>query len=392
MIWLPLALGYLLGSFLPAYFLTKWITGVDVRTVGTHHAGTTNVYRVAGFAPAMVTAVYDLLKGILAVFISNSLGYPEWVSYLSGLCAILGHVFPFYLSFRGGKGAATTVGLLLMSLWKLGRWILLRDLLVDILVLLLLVLVLLYTARKGDVIGIFVLPALALLMAVRIEFSKVWFMDILISILLLINLKNISELRLFKFKEDVCAWRIYIRPVSLALFCLSFFMSRSGFLTLTGTLLLIFVIPDVIRLTSEKVQRFFHKRVTFKIYKDEEKSKISSMSLFLLGVFVTFLLFEKRIAFLSTVFLAFGDLAAKVVGISFGKKKLFEKTIEGSLAHFVVCFYSAYLVSCLNLVDFPIGVAGALAATITELLPMGVNDNLSVPFFSALVMSLWKLL
>ncbi|MFN4190417.1 MAG: glycerol-3-phosphate acyltransferase [Pseudothermotoga sp.] len=79
MIWLPLVLGYLLGSFLPAYFLTKWITGIDVRTVGTHHAGTTNVYRVAGFAPAMVTAVYDLLKGILAVFISNSLGYPEWV-------------------------------------------------------------------------------------------------------------------------------------------------------------------------------------------------------------------------------------------------------------------------------------------------------------------------
>lgn len=169
-------------------------------------------------------------------------------------------------------------------------------------------------------------------------------------------------------------------------------MPRSGFLTLTGTLLLIFIIPDVIRLTSEKVQRFFHKKVTFKIYKDEEKGKISSISLFLLGVFVTFLLFEKRIAFLSTVFLAFGDLAAKVVGMSFGKKKLFEKTIEGSLAHFAVCFYSAYLVSCLDLLDLPIGVAGAMAATITELLPLGVNDNLSVPFFSALVMSLWKLL
>ncbi|RKX42226.1 MAG: glycerol-3-phosphate acyltransferase, partial [Thermotogae bacterium] len=67
---LPILLGYLLGSFLPAYFLTKLTVGVDIRTVGTMHAGTTNVKRIAGTWPAVLTALYDTTKGIIAMYLS----------------------------------------------------------------------------------------------------------------------------------------------------------------------------------------------------------------------------------------------------------------------------------------------------------------------------------
>lgn len=392
MIWFPLLLGYLLGCFLPAYFLVRWIAGIDVRTIGTHHAGTTNVYRAAGLAPAVLTALYDGLKGILAVSISNSLGYPQWISYMSGFCAIIGHIFPFYIGFRGGKGAATTTGLLLMALWELSKGIPIKDLTLDLLVLLSLVLILLYTTKKGDIIGFFVLPALAILIGIRTDFSKSWFADILISILLIINLRNISEYKLFKFTEDIRAWRIYIKPFSLILFCLSFLVSHGNFLILTGTVLLIFLITDIVRLVNKKVHGFFHTKMVFKIYKEKEKREISSMSFFLLSTFIVFFLFERNIAFLSMLFLAFGDLTAKLVGMSFGRKRFFGKTIEGSLTCFIICFYSSYLMSITNLVDLRIGIVGAITATASEIFPLGVDDNLSVPIFSALMMSLWKVL
>lgn len=100
MIWLSLISGYLIGSFLPAYFLTRAIVGIDIRTVGSFHAGTTNVFRTAGLVPAIITAVYDLSKGIIAIWLSILFGNPLWVGYLSGLCAVIGHIFPFYLQFR----------------------------------------------------------------------------------------------------------------------------------------------------------------------------------------------------------------------------------------------------------------------------------------------------
>lgn len=102
-------IGYLLGSFSPAYFLTKWILGIDIRSVGLHHAGTTNVLKNVGLWPAVLTATYDLAKGVLALKLSFLLGFPEHVCFISALSAIIGHVFPFYLQFRGGRGALRPV-------------------------------------------------------------------------------------------------------------------------------------------------------------------------------------------------------------------------------------------------------------------------------------------
>jgi len=390
-IFVPSMIGYLLGSMLPAYFLTRLILGIDIRSVGTFHAGTTNVFRVAGLWPAVVTAFYDTTKGILAIQISRAMGYPDWASYLSGLCAVVGHVYPFYLQFRGGKGAATTVGLLLFFLWHTWLKLPMKMLLPDLLILLSMVLTIFWISRKGDVVGIFVLPALEVVLWLRMG-AKIWFAEVLIGILLYINLKNIVERKLIQFSGDVRKWRILIRPVSILLIFLGFNMGRNSFLLLTGIVLGIFFLMDVIRLMSRRVGSFFHEEMNFKLFKEVERKKISSMTLFLLGVLLTFLLFEKNIAVVSSCFLILGDLSAKVIGMSFGKKKFFEKTLEGSLAHLVVSIYVAYIAYIMNLMSLHVGFVGAITATICEILPLSIDDNVSVPIFSALTMSLWKIL
>lgn len=112
--------GYLLGSLSPAYFLTRLLTGKDIRTMGDGNAGATNVSRNVGAFPGIITAVIDLGKGVTALYLSqNILGAPLAIAYLGGFAAICGHIMPFYLGFRGGQGAATAAGMLLYSLYRL---------------------------------------------------------------------------------------------------------------------------------------------------------------------------------------------------------------------------------------------------------------------------------
>lgn len=105
-----LAVGYVLGSVLPAYLL-GWARGIDLRTTGTGNAGTTNAYRVLGPWAGAATAAYDGVKGIASVFVAWRLGVSEPVAFASGILAILGHRYPFYLRFRGARGFAVTLGL-----------------------------------------------------------------------------------------------------------------------------------------------------------------------------------------------------------------------------------------------------------------------------------------
>ncbi|MCX7779092.1 MAG: glycerol-3-phosphate acyltransferase [Patescibacteria group bacterium] len=109
---LAIGLGYLLGSISPSYFLTKWLKGVDIRKLGDGNAGARNVYHSVGLVPAIITGLIDLSKGVGVILIS-SLFAPLIFSYLAGLAAVVGHIFPFYLKFRGGQGGATLSGILL---------------------------------------------------------------------------------------------------------------------------------------------------------------------------------------------------------------------------------------------------------------------------------------
>jgi acyl phosphate:glycerol-3-phosphate acyltransferase len=109
-IWILLS--YLLGS-LPVGLLLAKLRGRDPRTIGSGNIGATNVMRAAGKAAGIVTLLGDALKGFLPVLLAIRFGLPESVVAAAGFAAFLGHLFPLYLRFKGGKGIATALGIFL---------------------------------------------------------------------------------------------------------------------------------------------------------------------------------------------------------------------------------------------------------------------------------------
>ena len=110
-----LAVGYLLGSIPFGLILTKLAGHGDLRDIGSGNIGATNVLRTGNKALAALTLILDLLKGTAAVLIGARFG--QDAALLGGLGAILGHLFPIWLGFRGGKGVATYIGVLLGLYW-----------------------------------------------------------------------------------------------------------------------------------------------------------------------------------------------------------------------------------------------------------------------------------
>jgi glycerol-3-phosphate acyltransferase PlsY len=110
---IPLVISYLLGSIPVGYLIVSATTGSDVRQTGSGGTGATNVSRRAGTGAGVVTLILDALKGAAAVLIASifftGVDSAWWIG-AAGLIAILGHIFPIWLGFRGGKGVATGVG------------------------------------------------------------------------------------------------------------------------------------------------------------------------------------------------------------------------------------------------------------------------------------------
>ena len=106
-------LGYLLGSVPFAVIVSRVFRLADPRSFGSGNPGATNVLRSGSKAAALLTLLGDAAKGWLAMFITAKVGAGETAIAVAGLAAFLGHVFPFTLGFRGGKGVATALGVLL---------------------------------------------------------------------------------------------------------------------------------------------------------------------------------------------------------------------------------------------------------------------------------------
>lgn len=117
MIFIVLVISYLIGSISGSFILGKLLLKKDVRNYGSGNAGTTNAMRVFGKKIGILTFIIDMLKGILVVLLLKKF-FPEYL-FLGVLFCVLGHDFPFYMKFKGGKGVATSLGAFILISIKL---------------------------------------------------------------------------------------------------------------------------------------------------------------------------------------------------------------------------------------------------------------------------------
>ena len=119
-------IAYLIGSINFSVILSKKLAGFDVREKGSGNAGSTNMLRSVGKKAAAITLVCDILKGVIAILLSVIIGLAfkgcdrALLVQIAGILVIVGHTFPIFFEFKGGKGVATSLGVLLISNWKLG--------------------------------------------------------------------------------------------------------------------------------------------------------------------------------------------------------------------------------------------------------------------------------
>jgi acyl phosphate:glycerol-3-phosphate acyltransferase len=111
---LAVIIAYLIGSIPFGYLIVRATGGGDVRETGSGGTGATNVSRRAGKAAGVFTLILDLLKGALAIIIAKSMLNSDWWIAAAAIAVIVGHIFPVWLAFRGGKGVATGAGVFLV--------------------------------------------------------------------------------------------------------------------------------------------------------------------------------------------------------------------------------------------------------------------------------------
>ena len=119
-------IAYLIGSVNFSVLISKKMAGFDVREKGSGNAGTTNMLRSIGKKAAAITLVCDILKGVVSIGIAIIVGNiaknlnRELLLQIAGIAVVIGHTFPVFFGFKGGKGVATSLGVLLMSNWQIG--------------------------------------------------------------------------------------------------------------------------------------------------------------------------------------------------------------------------------------------------------------------------------
>lgn len=115
---LALTCAYLLGTLPTGYLLTRYVAGVDLRTIGSGGTGATNAQRALGTRWGVIVLVVDLLKGVAAILLARWLNASDFLVALTGVLVVVGHCWPVWLRFHGGKGVATGAGAALaLSPW-----------------------------------------------------------------------------------------------------------------------------------------------------------------------------------------------------------------------------------------------------------------------------------
>ena len=196
---------YLIGSVNSSIIISKIVSGKDIRESGSGNAGATNMLRTLGKKYAALTLLIDIAKGAAAAaaawLLSLWFGAPSYSKYIAGLFVVLGHCFPLFFGFKGGKGVATALGVALVYDWRVG--------LIVLVVALILMLVTRYVSL-GSIIGAIVFGAMQIFKMILFnDFTLTGMILVILLVLLVIwrhheNIKRLAagtENKLFSKKD-----------------------------------------------------------------------------------------------------------------------------------------------------------------------------------------------
>ena len=202
---LAVLLAYLIGSFPSAIWISKWFFGVDVRDYGSNNAGATNTFRVIGKFAGFSVLFLDILKGwasvkiltlILITYLPTSDAYIN-IQLVIGISAVLGHVFPIYEQFQGGKGVATLMGIILAINFSAA---------IGCVIIFLLIFIFTSYVSLGAMIAAFFFPVITIFV-VKAESPALIYFSIFISILVITTHKK-NIVRLLERQENKMAIKI----------------------------------------------------------------------------------------------------------------------------------------------------------------------------------------
>ena len=165
------------------------------------------------------------------------------------------------------------------------------------------------------------------------------------------------------------------------------FLPRVVFLSSLGAATFIFLAFELLRLRTTTVNRWF--LFYFKpLLREEESSRLTGASYVLISSLFAFLVFPRDVAIVALSFLAVGDALGTIIGKSWGRRKLWGKTLEGDLSCFVACLVTGSIFHYAGLgVSLLAVLAGSVAATLMEAVPLPINDNLTIPLLAVVVMT-----
>ena len=183
-------LSYLIGCFPSAYFLGKMYKNIDIRNHGSGNSGSTNALRVMGTKFGILTLVLDVIKGMIAVLIGQAiLGNQGGI--VAGILVVLGHNFPVFLKFKGGKGVATSIGVLLILTWQTS---------LTVIIIGVITIALTRYVSLGSILGAAIAPVAVVIFMDTID--KSLFITVVILALLLIIRHKDNILRLCRGEEN----------------------------------------------------------------------------------------------------------------------------------------------------------------------------------------------
>ena len=169
---------------------------------------------------------------------------------------------------------------------------------------------------------------------------------------------------------------------------LAFFVPKEVLLIILAVMTEVFAAWEIVRLDNAKVNKWMTSHLGV-ILKEEERVRPIGTTYFLIASLAVFLCFDKYVSITSLLFVSIGDLMATIIGEKYGRQVLFNKTLEGSLACLVSCLLIGMLMTRISpTIALSVAVVGAVSATIVELLPIPIDDNLTVPLISGGIMTL----